>query len=320
MILLLGNLRLMPPGASTQATIVDRLMGLQIYVIAFLFALIMVFLLYSVVVFRRRAGDDGDGAYITGNAKLELVWTVIPLLTVIFFATLGSIDLTRMTKPEANELVVDVTGAQFSWTFDYPDYGITSSELVLPVNQAVLFKIRSKDVIHSFWVPEFRSKQDAVPDRLTTLRITTSEMGEFKVRCAEMCGYAHSYMQAPVRVVSQADFQAWLTQQQGGAAPGGGTGSAADRGKQVADQNGCLACHSIDGSVKVAPTWKGLYGHQVTFSDGSTATADDAYIKESIVNPGAKIVKGFSDIMPKTYSTLPEDDVNALVEYIKTLK
>lgn len=321
MILLLGNLRLFPPQASTQSTIVDRLMDLQIYIIAFLFALILVFMLYSVVVFRRRKGDDGDGAYLPGNTRLELVWTIIPLITVILLATLGSIELNRMTKAEANELVVDVVGSQFLWTFKYPDYGIErSTELVLPVYQAVLFRISSTDVIHSFWVPEFRIKQDAVPDRLTTLRISTNATGEFKVRCAEMCGFAHSTMLAPVRVVSEAEFQAWVAEKQGGAVATPGAGGLAARGEELSTSLGCVGCHSIDGTVRVAPTWKALYGRETPLADGTTVTADEAYLHESIVDPSAKIVEGFSDIMPKTYDTLPEEDVNGLVEYIKTLK
>jgi len=319
MILVLTSLNILPAQASTQATVVDKLLGLQVYVIAFLFALIVALMLYSVVVFRRKRGDESDGKYITHNNKLELVWTLIPLAVVIFFATLGSIDLNRITRAEANELVVDVTAMQFAWTFGYPDLGITSNELVLPADRSVLFNITSKDVIHSFWVPEFRLKQDAVPGRPTTLRITTTAIGEFMVRCAEMCGYSHSYMQAPVRVLSQADFQAWVEQQTGAAGTPSPGGDAAAAGKTLAASQGCVGCHSSDGSVAVAPTWKGLYGHETTLTDGSTVTADEAYLRESIVDPSAKIVKGFSDIMPKTYGTLPEEDINALIEYMKSL-
>jgi cytochrome c oxidase subunit 2 len=294
-------------------------MGLQVYVIAFLFALIVVLVLYSVVVFRRRRGDESDGKYITHNNKLEILWTLIPLMTGIFFATLGSIDLNRITRAEPNELAVDVTAMQFAWTFGYPDLGITSNELVLPADRAVLFSIKSLDVIHSFWVPEFRLKQDAVPDRTTTLRITTTQPGEYKVRCAEMCGYSHAYMQAPVRVLTQAEFQAWVDEQTGaGATPGPG-GDAAATGKALAGSLGCVGCHSSDGNVTTAPTWKGLYGSERELSDGSTVIADEPYLRESIVDPSAKIVRGFSDIMPKTYGTLPDEDINALIEYIKSL-
>jgi cytochrome c oxidase subunit 2 len=209
----LQHAHLLPIEASEQGAIVDSLFGLHIQVIAFLFSLIVVFTLYSVVVFRRKAGDTSDGPHIHGNARLEIIWTVIPLITVLYFGVLGAQRLGQISAAEPNELVVDVTAQQFAWRFDYPDYKITSAELDLPRGRQVLFRMHALDVIHSFWVPEFRIKQDAVPGMTTTLRITPTLVGQYKVRCAELCGTSHYSMEAPVKVLEPADFEAWVGSQ-----------------------------------------------------------------------------------------------------------
>jgi cytochrome c oxidase subunit 2 len=210
----LQNAQLLLPVASEQGVLVDALFGLHVRVIAFLFSLIVVFTLYSVVVFRRKAGDTGDAAHIHGNATLEIVWTVIPLIMVLYFGFLGARQLGQISAAEPDELVVEVTSQQFAWRFDYPGYSVPSSpELYLPRGRQVLLRLKAVDVIHSFWVPEFRVKQDAVPGMTTTLRIKPTQVGEYKVRCAELCGTGHYAMETPVKVVEPADFEAWVASQ-----------------------------------------------------------------------------------------------------------
>jgi cytochrome c oxidase subunit 2 len=210
----LQNAQLLPQVASEEGVLVDGLFGLHIRIIAFLFSLIVVFTLYSVVVFRRKSGDTSDAAHIHGNARLEIIWTVIPLIAVLYFGVLGARQLGQISAAEPDELVVEVTAQQFAWRFDYPGYSIPSStELYLPRGRQVLLRFKAIDVIHSFWVPEFRIKQDAVPGMTTTLRIKPTQVGEYKVRCAELCGTAHYSMEAPVKVVEPADFEAWLASQ-----------------------------------------------------------------------------------------------------------
>ena len=208
----LQNVPLLPKLASQEGVSIDSLFRLHLQIIAFLFSLIVVFTLYSVVVFRRKPGDTSDGVHTHGNARLEVIWTVIPLVAVLYFGILGAQRLGDITTPAPQSMVIEVTAQQFAWSFNYPDYGITSAELVLPRGLQVDFKLKSLDVIHSFWVPEFRVKQDAVPGMTTELRITPSEVGEYKVRCAELCGTSHYAMLAPVRVVEAADFEAWVAQ------------------------------------------------------------------------------------------------------------
>lgn len=208
----------LPTEASTQALTVDRVFDVHIILVSFFFSLVMVFMLYSLVVFRRRQGDDRPGEHFEGNTALEIVWTVVPLLIVFGLMALGVTSLNKVTKAQDNEAVVQVQGFQWSWVFEYPD-GVISPELVLAVDQPVRFEMTSKDVIHSFWVPEFRIKQDLVPGRTTVVRITPREEGEYKLRCAELCGLSHWSMLAPVRVVSQEEYDAWLSEKTAGEAP-----------------------------------------------------------------------------------------------------
>jgi cytochrome c oxidase subunit 2 len=208
----LQSAHLLPKVASQEGVLIDGLFRLHIQIIAFLFALIVVFTLYSVIVFRRKPGDTSDGVHTHGNTKLEIIWTAIPLISVLYFGILGAQQLGAITTPAAQNMVVEVTAQQFAWSFNYPEYGITSGELVLPRGRQIDFKLTSLDVIHSFWVPEFRVKQDAVPGMTTELRITPSEVGDYKVRCAELCGTSHYAMLAPVRVVEAADFEAWVAE------------------------------------------------------------------------------------------------------------
>jgi cytochrome c oxidase subunit 2 len=322
---------ILPPQASQEAATVDWLFRLELLVIAFLFSLIVVFILYSIVVFRRKAGDTEDGPHIHGNTKLEIIWTVIPLITVLSFGVLGARGLSQITSPAPDELVVEVTAQQFAWRFHYPDQGITSSELHLPRGRQALLKLESIDVIHDFWVPELRVKQDAVPGMTTELRITPTQVGEYKVRCAELCGTLHYSMLAPVKVEEPADFEAWvaanIAPSQGSAeevpseSAGAEQAAGPELGATVAQTQGCLGCHSIDGSQLVGPTWLGLYGSQVTLDDDTTVIADEDYLRRSILETNAEIVKGYpASVMPGTYAdTLSKEQVDALLEYIESL-
>ena len=318
LILGLNALDLVPTLASQEGELVDLMFQAQIYVIAFVFSLIVVLMLYSVVVFRRKPGDEDDGAYIKGNTPLEITWTVIPLIVVIGFGIWGAGHLNEITASDPDELLVEVTGFQYGWRFDYPEYDFTSNELYLPAGRQVLFKITSQDVIHSFWVPEFRIKQDAVPGRWTTLRVTPTDAGDYRIRCAEMCGYAHSAMYAPVVVVEPEDFEAWLAGQTV-EVPSAGELAPEELGAQLASEQGCLSCHSIDGSSLVGPTWLGLYGSERQLDDGSTVLADDAYLLSAILQPGVQVVADYPNIMPAAYDFLSDEELSALVEYIKSL-
>ncbi len=313
-----GQVRLLPIAASAQAQPIDQLFRLMFIAIAFLFSLIVVFMLYSIVVFRRRKGDESDARHVEGNTRLEVTWTTIPLIIVLGLSFLGARSLADVERADPKALEVNVIGMQWTWRFEYPRYGIVSNELVLPVNKQAILYLSSQDVIHSFWVPEFRVKQDLLPggeEFVRTLRITPTEIGSYKVRCAELCGIRHAYMESPVVVVSQADFDVWVAQQ---------TGEPTDpveRGRKWANQYGCLSCHSLDGTKLVGPTWLGLFGSQVKLADGRTVTADEAYIIESIRNPGAAIVEGYPNIMPANVGQdLSDERIQDIIAFLKPLR
>lgn len=202
----------LPVQASIEALTIDRLIGWHLTLIAFLFSLIMVFMGYAFVVFRRREGDDTDGAHFEGNATLEIAWTVIPLILVVIFSYIGIVDLNEVTKKN-EEITVKVTGFQWDWTFEY-DGGVLSQELILPVDKRARMEMNSNDVLHSFWVPEFRVKQDLVPGFTQNLYFTPNRVGEYDLVCAELCGLSHYKMMRVVKVVEQDEFTAWLQTEQ----------------------------------------------------------------------------------------------------------
>lgn len=326
----------LPAAASAEALPIDNLFNGHYWMIAFLFALIMVMMLYSIFVFRRADGDETDGPHVHGNTKLEIGWTVVPLFVVLGFGVWGAVALNDITRPKEGEMTINVTGRQWIWSFDYPEQdGIASAELVLPVNRTAVLKMNAEDVIHSFWVPEFRVKQDLVPGRETTLRVTPTEVGTYQLICAEICGLNHTQMVTDVQVVSAEEFQAWVDEKS--AAPAFADMTPEERGAYWASAEGfgCVACHTLDGNPGVGPTWQGLYLSEEQLTDGTTVTVDDDYLVTSIFDPNQDIVAGFNpNIMPQNYLdlfTAREEEIGVaegidldiaadIIEFIKTLE
>lgn len=216
----------LPVQGSEQAETVDWVIQINLALIAVLFSLVVVFMLYSIFVFRRKPKDETEGAHFEGNTALEIAWTVIPLILVVVFGIIGVQTLYAVTPEPAPEPTVTAVGVQWTWTFEYPQ-GIVSPELVLPVGKEATIALESHDlagrsaVIHSFWIPEMRVKQDLVPGMTTHIVFTPSVTGEYKVRCAELCGLSHWSMESPVRIVEQAEYDQWLSDQTA-AAPAAG--------------------------------------------------------------------------------------------------
>jgi cytochrome c oxidase subunit 2 len=290
----------LPLAASAQARPIDQLFKIQFILISFLFALIMVFMLYSVVVFRRKPGDE-EGPSVHGNTVLEITWTILPLIVVIALGVFAAFMLADITEAKPDEMDVRVQGRQWSWLFSYPDYeeiGSTTN-LVLPVDQPIRFLMTTDDVLHSFWVPEFRVKQDLVPGSETVLRITPDREGTYTVGCAEICGLDHTRMTAEVEVVSRDEFERWIAEQTPSLPLG--EMSPVERGQLWAAEFGCNSCHTIDGAVGAGPTWLGLYGKSEVLVDGSTIIVDADYIRKSILNPSIQLVDGYADSMQKDF-------------------
>ncbi|MBI5934758.1 MAG: cytochrome c oxidase subunit II [Chloroflexi bacterium] len=318
----LDALELMPEAASAQAGPIDWLWNYQVIAISFLFALIVVPLVYSLIVFRRKKGDTSDAEHIEGNTNLEIGWTIAPLFIVMVFAYMGSYSLSEVRRADPQAMIVKVHARQFSWTFEYPEQGgFMSNELHLPVDRQVLLQMDSTDVIHSFWIPEFRVKQDVVPGRVTELRITPTLINlpsqPYKVRCAELCGSAHYSMESKVFVSDESTFQQWAAEQLAAYAA---AQTPEAKGELLAKNNGCFGCHSPVGAALVGPTWKGLFGSQVQLSNGTTVTADEAFILDSILNPQATIVAGFEGASAMPAYAFTEEELSYIVAYIMSLK
>jgi cytochrome c oxidase subunit II len=229
--------------ASTEAGTIDTLLDVMIVLSSFVFSVVMVMLGYSVWKYRAKPGDESDGEPIHGNTKLEIAWTVVPTLIVLFAAGYGWIVLNQIEeRAEANpQLRIDVTSQQFKWTFDYPDEGITSDELHVPVDRQLELQLTALDVVHSFWVPEWRIKRDLVPVGPgghgvdNTVLVTPNREGSYSLVCAELCGLGHATMRAPVVVHPEEDWDAWVAEQQdqdgqGQGAAGEGDGAGGDGG------------------------------------------------------------------------------------------
>ena len=306
-----------PPQASTAAEDIDHLWDVLMVASVPIFVLVMSVAIYSVVIFRAKPGDLSDGAPIHGNTKLEIIWVTIPFIMVTALAVYGWVVLDDIEAKKPNELRVNVIGQQFAWRFEYPDQKVKSTDLVLPKNRPVHFYITSDDVIHSFWVPEFRLKSDAVPGLTTKVRLTPDRLGSYQVVCAELCGLGHSTMRTPVRVVRGAEFTSWVKKQQGGGGGGGGGGAKKPDGKQVFLSNGCGSCHALADagtSGAVGTKFDDLAAQAAKFGK-SRGQSPEEYVKQSIENPRAFNVLGFpTDVMPTTFKKdLSAEEIDALV-------
>jgi cytochrome c oxidase subunit 2 len=218
---LLDTVLPLPVQASIESLTIDSLIGLHLWLIAFLFSLVVVFMLYSIVVFRRREGDEGEGEHFEGNTTLEIVWTAIPLALVVIFSFIGIDTLNEVTKASDDEVTIKAVGFQWGWRFEYPN-GVQSQELTLPVNRRVRMELETQDVNHAFWIPEFRVKQDLFAGQINELRFTPTmtsadyeaEHGrQIRIVCAELCGRAHWSMYSVVHIVPEAEYTAWLNEQ-----------------------------------------------------------------------------------------------------------
>ena len=317
-----------PTSASEEAKDIDTLWDVLLIVSVPIFVLVETIVLYSVWKFRMRPGEElKDGPPIHGNTRLEVIWTAIPAIILVALCSYSYVVLHDIETAEASEMKVRVVGEQFTWTFFYPGEGgkeLASSQLYLPEGKQVNFSIQSKDVLHDFWVPAFRQKIDAVPGITTHFRVKPDKTGTFPVVCAELCGLGHSVMRQSAHVVSQSEFDDWLSKQQqraaggGGAAGGGeeaagGGGGAAPDGKTLFTSGAspaCGSCHTLSDAGTTATIGPNL--------DDVLKGKDAAFIQESIDNPGAEVAKGYQDgIMPTNYGdTLQPEEIKALTDYL----
>ncbi len=303
------NFPLFPPRASALAWQVDGLYFLLIAVSAFFTLLIFALIFFFAVKYRREAHPHP--VQIEGSLPLELAWTLIPLgICMIFFAW-GSLIYFQEARPPKGAMEVYVVGKQWMWKIEHETGQREINQLHVPVNRDVKVIMSSQDVIHSFFIPAFRIKADVLPGRFTTTWFRAIKTGNYYLFCSQYCGTEHSGMVGEVIVMEPTAYQAWLSS-------GGNTGSLAANGQQLFQQLGCASCHRSDTQGR-GPNLVGLFGKPVMLDDGRTVVADENYIRESILNPGVKIVAGFKPIMPSFQGQVSEESVGALVAYIKSL-
>jgi cytochrome c oxidase subunit II len=299
----------LPEDASKQAGIVDSVYWVVTIICVVVFAVVAGVSAYAVYKFRAPPGDMDDGSPIHGHTGLEIVWTLVPTILVTGIAIYSGVALAQAEDVPADHRTIEVSSQQFAWSFTYPDIEVTggkpltSGELVLPIDQTVRFEITSKDVIHSFWVPQWRMKQDAVPGITTRTTVEPTKLGTFPVICTELCGLGHATMRSQARVLSEADFQAWVQEQQRLAREGGSV-----QGKELFTQQ-CGSCHTLADA--------GTTGEVGPNLDEALQGADADFIMESIVNPSAEIAQGYQDAMPANFGELfTKPQLDGLVEYL----
>jgi cytochrome c oxidase subunit 2 len=303
------NLPLFPEQASSMAVQVDGLYFFLIAVSAFFTLLIFLTIFIFAVKYRQKAHPNPE--HIEGSLPLELTWTLIPLgICMIFFAW-GALIYFQEARPPRGSMEVYAVAKQWMWKFEHESGQREINALHIPVGRDIKMIMSSQDVIHSFYVPAFRIKADVLPGRYTSTWFHPTKTGTYHLFCAEYCGTQHSGMIGEVVVMTPAAYQSWL-------ASGGATPTMAANGKELFTQLGCATCHRTDTQGR-GPTLAGIFGKPVQLEDGRTVMADENYIRESILNPQAKVVAGFKPIMPTFQGQVTEESLGALVSYVKSL-
>lgn len=339
----------MPDRASSFAGEMDWVFYFIYWVSAFFFVLIAGLMFYFMVRYRQRQPGEMAGSDVTHNTSLEVAWTVIPSLLLVFMFWWGFTSFMEMRTPPPDTYDVNVVGQKWKWTFQYPN-GIETDELHCWVDKPVKLTMRSTDVLHSLFIPAFRAKRDVVPGRFAMLWFSPTKVGSFRLYCAEYCGTSHSDMNAvvvvhdtkqafddwlatadPIAGLSDeqyaeflADPMAFLAKYEGDPEVGPHAeklkqmgGRPVDVGARLYVKRGCNQCHSTDGTAGTGPTWRNLWGTTEQLTDGSSVTVDENYVMQSIQDPGAQIVQGYQNVMPKT--PISDREVTMLIAYIKSL-
>jgi cytochrome c oxidase subunit 2 len=306
------NFPFFPEQASEQAANIDALYFFLVAVTAFFTALIAILVVVFAVRFHRR-NDTEVGEAIHGSLALELLWTFIPLgITMVMFVW-GAAAFFHMTRPPRNAMEVYVVGKQWMWKLQHMDGAREINELHVPVGRPVKLIMGSEDVIHSFFIPDFRAKADVVPGRYNTMWFTPTRPGRYHIFCTQYCGTKHSNMIGWATVMEPGDYQAWLSGNTAG-------GTMVENGAKLFTDLSCNTCHLDTGQQARGPSLKNIYGRQVLLQGLQTTTADDAYLRESILNPQAKIVSGFQPIMPTFQGLVSEEQLLQLIAYVKSLR
>lgn len=300
-------------GASNMAEGVDNAL-IFIFSVAFIFIIgITAFMIYTLIRFSRNKGKKA--MQFESNVKLEIIWITIPVILVMIMFYYGLKGYLPMKKVPADALQITAIGRMWEWEFDYGN-GMKSKQLVIPVNKPVRIGLKSEDVNHSLFIPAFRVKQDVIPGYDNYLWFIPTIIGDYEILCTEYCGLLHSSMLSKARVLEQADYDKWFTEFKATAVV------TESDGYLLIRNTGCIACHSLDGTKLVGPSFKNLYGQERIVLSGNnqvSLTADDNYITKSIYDPDSEIVKGYNKGLMKSYKdVLKENDIKVIIDYLKT--
>ncbi len=326
---LLRRLLFLPPQASAMAVDIDSLHYFVIGVTMFASTLVGVVAWAFIVRYRRRTHTDTT-VRVRATLAFEIPMIAGILGLFILWWVIGFRQYVRMETPPANALDVYVMAKQWMWKFSYAEGTSAVERLTVPAGRPVRLIMTSRDVIHSFYVPALRMKQDVIPGRYTTMWFNADKPGTYPIYCAEYCGVSHSRMRGELVVLADDEYDAWLAGSEAQAvaertahpSPGDDVANTdlPSIGRAVAIRRACFACHTTDGQRHIGPSWLGLYMSRVTLADGRIVTADEGYLTKSMMEPRADLVVGYKPIMPTYHGILEEPETAALVEFIKTLR
>jgi cytochrome c oxidase subunit 2 len=306
-----ADVPLFPEQASTTAQRVDALFFFLCTVCGTMAILIAALVIFFAFKYHRRSEDERTPR-ILGNNRLEWFWTISPLFVFLIMFLWGANIYTSVALPPPDAAEIFVVGKQWMWKIQHPSGQREINELHIPVDQPVKLTLTSEDVIHDFAVPAFRTKIDVIPGRYVQTWFQPTKIGRYHLFCSQYCGTSHSNMVGTVIVMEREEYREWLGSQ-------AATGSLADQGRQLFLKLQCITCHSADAAAR-APVLEGLYGRTVPLKDGRTVVADDAYLRESILYPEAKIVQGWEPLMPTFKGQVEEEELIKLLAFIKTLR
>ncbi len=306
---MMDRFHLFPPQASTTSTEVDWLFVILTLVMLFFTAVIFLVITFFAIKYRRGSKVDRSNPPV-GSNLLETFWTVVPVCISIGLFVCGAAGYYRMERPVANAIEVQVVGKQWMWKLQHAEGKKEINELHVPLGQAVKLTLASQDVIHSFFIPAFRLKQDAVPGRYTSEWFRPTRLGDFHLFCAEYCGTNHSRMIGKVEVMEPAAYQRWLSAGESGM-------SIVLEGQRLFREHGCSGCHEGNSNIH-APPLGGIYGRHIPLASGEVITADEQYLRDSILLPGKQITAGYQNLMPSFSGQLSEAEVMQIVSYLKS--
>lgn len=304
---------ILPNEASTVARSIDDLFMFINWASLFFFVLIAAMVVFFVTTYRRKDGRIRRTPHITHHLGLELTWSIIPLILLMVVFVWGFMGYLRANVSPSNAMEIVVSAKKWIWQFEYPDGMRTLNDIHVPVNKPVRLVMTSEDVLHSFFVPTFRVKHDIIPNRYTEIWFTPTVEGVHQVFCTEYCGKGHSDMLAKIHVDSDEKYRKWVEEGDESLK----TMPLPEIGKLMYENKGCNTCHNLDGTRSQGPSFKGIYGREEKMSDGTVVKVDENYIRQSILEPQAKIVAGYEGIMPTFQGLLRERELLGLIEFIK---